>query len=351
MSFSPVMRIVDANLNRLAEGLRVLEEAARMILNDTGLTAQLKALRHDLIRGDAAFNLELLNTRNSVEDVGAELKVAGENPGKDLPTMMVANARRVQESLRVLEDLAKLPETGGKLDSECFKKARFKLYTVEQQIVQRLVRQERRKMISGLYIIIDTQVLNGRGHLEAAAKVIQAGVKVIQLRDKITPKRELIPLARDLQALCCKNGVLFIMNDFLDVALAVNADGLHLGQEDLPVEEARKLLSPDKILGCSAATAKEAQTAEREGADYIAVGAIFATGSKTNVDVVGLEALRLVKPAVHVPLVAIGGINIDNAREVVKAGADSLCVISAVLQARDISLAVRQIIEIIEDRK
>ena len=351
MSFSPAMRAIDANLNRLAEGLRVMEEAARMILDDAGLTARLKALRHDLIRGEAAFNLELLNSRDSVEDVGVELKVAGESTRKDFLTVVIANARRAQESLRVLEDLAKLPEMDEKLDSDSFKQARFELYTLEQQLVQRLTRKDRQKKISGLYVILDTQILNGRSHLEAAEKVIQAGVKVIQLRDKITSKKQLIPLALELQTLCRKNDVLFIMNDYLDVALTINADGLHIGQEDLPVVEARKLLPPDKILGCSANTVEEAQSAEAEGADYIAVGSIFPTGSKNDVDVLGPERLRLVKPHIHVPLAAIGGINKKNARKVVEAGADSLCVISAVLLAPDIALAARQIIEIIEAKK
>jgi thiamine-phosphate pyrophosphorylase len=351
MNTSPVLRIIDANLNRLAEGLRVMEEAARMILDDAGLTARLKTLRHDLIRGDTAFNLELLNARDSADDVGMDLKVSGENPCKDLPTIIVANARRAQESLRVLEDLAKLPEMIGTLDFDRFKQARFELYTLEQQLVQRLTRQERQKKIKGLYVILDTQVLNGRSHLEAAEKVIQAGVKVLQLRDKTTPRKQIIELAGDLQALCRKHEVLFIINDYLDVALAMNADGLHIGQEDLPVAEARRLLAPDKVLGCSADTPAEAQTAEREGADYIAVGAIFPTGSKNDVDVVGTERLRTVKPFVKAPLAAIGGINKNNALEALMAGADSLCVISAVLLAPDITLAARQIIEIIEAKK
>jgi thiamine-phosphate pyrophosphorylase len=348
MSLSPVFRIIDANFNRLAEGLRVLEEIARMMLGDADLTAGLKALRHNLIRGDAAFNLELLNARDSLEDVGIKLTVAGESPRKDLPTIVVANARRAQESLRVLEDLAKLPELDGKLDSDRFKQARFELYALEQKLIQRLTRQERQKKISGLYVILDTGVLNGLSHLKVAADVIQSGVKVIQLRDKTTSKKQLISLARQLQELCRKHDVLFIMNDYPDIALAVDTDGLHVGQDDLPVAEARKLIPPDKILGCSADTVEEARAAEKEGADYIAVGSIFSTGSKTDVDVVGPERLRLVKPAIHIPLVAIGGINRDNAREVIEAGAESLCVISAVLLAKDPAQAASQIIEIIE---
>jgi thiamine-phosphate pyrophosphorylase len=133
-----ITRIVDANLNRLAEGLRILEDIARLALDDTDLTQQLKNLRHDLIRGDLAFNLELLQSRNSTEDVGMTLEVEGEGKTKDLPLIVVANFRRAQEALRVLEEMAKLPEMLGKLDSEQFKQARFALYTLEQKLVARL---------------------------------------------------------------------------------------------------------------------------------------------------------------------------------------------------------------------
>ncbi len=133
-----VTRIVDANLNRLAEGLRILEDIARMALDDTGLTQQLKSLRHDLIRGDLSFNLELLQSRNSEEDVGVSLEVEGEDKTKDLPLIVVANSRRAQEALRVLEEMAKLPEMTGKLDSDKFKQARFALYTLEQNLVSQL---------------------------------------------------------------------------------------------------------------------------------------------------------------------------------------------------------------------
>jgi thiamine-phosphate pyrophosphorylase len=139
MGTQSVLRIVDANLNRLAEGLRTLEEAARMILDDTELTQQLKTLRHRLIRSDITFNIELIQSRDSEGDVGAALEVSGEEKQKDLPLIIIANSRRAQESLRVLEEMAKLPELSSKLDSEKYKKARFELYTLEQKLIARLV--------------------------------------------------------------------------------------------------------------------------------------------------------------------------------------------------------------------
>src|SRR5512141_2427177 len=143
MPSTQVLRIVDENLNRLSEGLRVLEDLARMVLDNSSLTHQLKTLRHDLIRADLPFNLELLQSRDSVADVGANLVVDGEKKEKDLALLAIANARRVQESLRVLEEVAKLPELAVKLDSEQFKNARFQLYTIEQKLVINLCHKEK----------------------------------------------------------------------------------------------------------------------------------------------------------------------------------------------------------------
>ncbi len=348
LSTAPIYRIIDENINRLSEGLRVLEDIARMVLDDTSLTLQLKTLRHDLIRGDLDFNLDLIQSRNSGEDVGANLEVPGENPEKSLPLIVVANSRRVQESLRVLEEIAKVPEMVLKLDTNIFKQARFELYTLEQTLVSRVLRQDKIKKVTGLYVIIDTQVLGGRSYREAATQVIQAGVKVIQLRDKVMEKKLLLPIAQELQHFCRQHGVLFIMNDYLDIALAVGADGLHIGQDDLPVEEARRLLPLDKILGVSAATAEQAQEAEFAGADYIGVGCIYPTSSKDNIELVGVERVRELRRATKLPLVAIGGINRSNAREVIEAGAGSVCVISAVLNAPDMRRAAEDIIKTIE---
>ena len=138
MNLPAELRIIDSNLNRLAEGLRVLEDVARMALDDADLTGRLKTLRHDLIRSDLPFNLELLQSRNSAADVGADLEVSGEDKTRELPLIVVANSRRAQESLRVLEEMAKLPEIASALDSSAYKNARFELYTIEKELISRL---------------------------------------------------------------------------------------------------------------------------------------------------------------------------------------------------------------------
>ena len=349
------LRIIDASLNRVGEGLRLLEDIARLLLDDAALTQQLKTMRHELIRGDRSFHQQLLQSRNSEGDVGVDIEVAGEEKERELPIVLVANARRVQESLRTLEELAKVPGTTPELDPEKFKQARFALYTIEQKLLSRLLRQDKLRYISGLYVIIDTQALKGHCHIEVANQVIRGGARTIQLRDKTLGKRELLPVAQQLKNLCAEHNVLFIINDYLDVALDTDADGLHLGQDDLPVEVARRLLPLDKILGCSATTVEQAMAAQSEGADYVAVGSMYPTASKisttTPAKVVGLERLSQVRQAISLPLVAIGGISKDNAAEVVAAGADSVAVISAISGAESPEEASRQIAEIFEVKK
>ncbi len=352
---SQTLRIIDANLNRVGEGLRLLEEVARLLLDDAALTQQLKTMRHELIISDSSFQQQLLQSRNSESDVGIDIEVPGEEKEKELPMVLVANSRRVQESLRTLEELAKVPGTTSKLDSEKFKQARFNLYTIEQKLMSRLLRQDKLKHISGLYVIIDTQALKGRSHLEVASQAIRGGAKTIQLRDKVQSRIKLLPIAERLRALCTEHNVLLVINDYLDVALGIDADGLHLGQDDLPLKVARRLLPLGKILGGSATNVEQAVRAQSEGADYVAVGSIYPTLSKTSTttpaEVVGLETLRQVRKAITLPLVAIGGITKDTTSEVIAAGADSVAVISAVLGAESPEEAARQIVNNIETQK
>ena len=341
------LRIIDANLNRIGEGLRILEDLARLLINDDALTRQLRTMRHEILEGDWPFHKQLLQARNARDDMGIDLEASGADK-RELPIMAVANSRRVQESLRVLEELAKIPGAIPESVPEKYKQARFTLYTIEQALLSKLTRQDKTKRLFGLYAIIDTQALKGRSHVEVASLAISGGTRIIQLRDKLLSKKELLPIARQLRNLCAEHDVLFIINDYLDLTLAVDADGLHLGQDDLPPPAARKLLPIDKLLGYSTTTVDMAIAAHSEGADYIAVGSIYPTTSKETATVVGLETLRQVRQAVTLPLVAIGGINKDNTSEVIAAGADSVAVINAILETENIEEAVREIAALFE---
>jgi thiamine-phosphate pyrophosphorylase len=343
------LRIIDANLNRIGEGLRVLEEIARMSLNDTVLTQQLKNMRHEMLQVNLELPPGLLQARDAEGDVGADMEVPGEAGQRDMPAIIAANARRVQESLRVMEEIARTP--GLDLDTEKYRRARFSLYTVEKRLLSRVLRQDKIKRLRGLYVIVDTAALKGRGRVEVATWVIRGGAKIMQLRDKEHTKKELLAMAQEMKDLCAEQDVLFIMNDYLDIALAVDADGLHLGPDDLPVATARRLLPIDKILGCSARTVDKATEAQSEGADYIGVGAMYPTANKERAEVVGPGRLKEIRGAVTLPLVAIGGINKDNVREVIEAGADAVGVISAVLGAEDVAGATRQLVNIMEGER
>jgi thiamine-phosphate pyrophosphorylase len=185
-----------------------------------------------------------------------------------------------------------------------------------------------------LYVILDRELSGGRDLVWLADQVLAAGGRWIQLRDKTASTRDLLLLARRIGERVHAAGGVFIVNDRLDVALAAGADGVHLGQDDLPAVEGRRL-APGLVLGVSTHGAEQAGQAEAAGADYVAIGSIFPTGSKAAFQLVGLEMLRRVRPLVRAPLVAIGGITVDRVPEVLAAGADGAAVISAVGLAPD----------------
>ena len=344
--------MIDANLNRSSEGLRVLEDVARFLLNDAELSQRLKSLRHDLARGTKSLSVELLSHRDSEHDVGhpylippRERELSMETTSlQGLLDLVTANAKRVEESLRVVEELAKLPEVSPLLNSASFEQMRFALYPLERDLISRISRRDKIERISGLYVILDRQFLAGRDELDIAGQIIEGGARVIQLRDKQSKKGELLIVAQKLKELCSQAGVLFMINDYLDLAMAVDADGLHIGQEDLPLPVVRRELPIDKIVGCSVTTVSQATKAQNEGADYIAVGSIFPTTTKKEATVVGVDTLKELKRIVATPLVAIGGINQNNIGKVVAAGADAIAVISAVLGEKDVRGAVQKLV-------
>ncbi|MBI4312555.1 MAG: thiamine phosphate synthase [Chloroflexi bacterium] len=206
--------------------------------------------------------------------------------------------------------------------------------------------------MAGLYVIVDPQLTGGRDVLEIARAALRGGATAIQLRDKVHDKGDQLPLARELRKACEEAGASFIVNDHADLAIAANAHGLHVGQHDLPVTEARAILRPHQFIGTSNALTQEALASVASEADYVAVGDIFGTSSKSNTRPAGLEALRSVRAAIKdVPVVAIGGINIGNVDAVLEAGADGVCVISAVCLAQEPETAARALVERIRARK
>lgn len=201
-----------------------------------------------------------------------------------------------------------------------------------------------------LYVITDEELSGGRSHIEIAEAAIMGGADVIQLRDKTASSRKLYEIATQIKKLTEETGVQFIVNDRLDIALAVNADGLHVGQDDLPAPVTRKFLGPDKILGVSAINVAEAIQAEKDGADYLGVGPVFeARGTKADAgEPKGLQLIKDIRQRCSLPIVAIGGINHTNILSVMEAGSQGAAVISAVVSAADITHATQALKDQIE---
>jgi thiamine-phosphate pyrophosphorylase len=197
-----------------------------------------------------------------------------------------------------------------------------------------------------VYVITDSRQARGRSPLEIATAAIRGGATAVQLRMKDEPSRLIVEAAREIAPLCRAAGVTLIINDRADVAMITGADGVHVGQDDLPCRDARTVLGRWALIGVSAATVSEAVAAERAGADYLGVGAIYATTTKPDAGApVGLDRLREIHRTVRVPLVGIGGITVDNAAAAIRAGAQGVAVITAVSLADDMAAAVRRIRE------
>jgi len=195
-----------------------------------------------------------------------------------------------------------------------------------------------------LYVVTDRMVGRGRSHVLQAAAALEGGADVIQLRDKIMGGRELLMAAREICTLTEETGALSIINDRLDIALAAGASGVHLGQSDLPVGVAKALAPPGFIIGVSVSTLEEAQEAEKDGADYVALSPVFATQTKENAGPGhGLAILRTMRRELNVPVLAIGGIGLHNVRDVFDAGADGVAVVSAVVGKDDIAAATAEL--------
>lgn len=206
------------------------------------------------------------------------------------------------------------------------------------------------RLPSPLYAILDPSVARGRDLPDLLEAVLGGGCRLVQLREKTLPLTELLPLARLVAQRCREVGALFIVNDRADLALAVGADGLHVGQDDLPARRARDVLRPGMILGVSTHDREQARRAVADGADYVAIGSIFPTTTKAGFQLVGPDLIRRVRGDVPVPLVGIGGITADNAEAVLAAGADAVAVISALCAAPDPEAATRAFLERIGQR-
>ena len=313
------IRIIDVNLNRATEGLRVVEELCRFVLEDQKLTLSIKKLRGELSR---VVKPEL-RSRDAAGDVGKEPYTRDEGRRANVEEIFRANMKRAQEAVRCLEEFSKLirPKLGQK-----FKQIRFSLYELEKVVTPKIIKTT--KLDFDLYVIVDSSAASFR----VFRKAIAGGVKIIQFRDKDISKQKYLRLAKKLVKLTRRAGTTFILNDHWDLVNEVGADGVHLGQDDFKkvgLRKLRKELGEEAIIGISASNLSEAMRAQRRGADYVGVGPIFSTPIKAELKPLGTKLLAKIVKRTKIPVVAIGGIDRTNVNKVRQAGCRRVAVIRA----------------------
>ncbi|MFA7235702.1 MAG: thiamine phosphate synthase [Phycisphaeraceae bacterium] len=350
------LRILDANANRAREALRVLEDAARFLLDDSQLSSQFKQLRHDLAAALAPFP-DLPLHRDTPHDVGTRITTPSESHRPNIASVTTAAGKRLTEALRTLEEFAKLPKAvalqgygsasplqrAGSLGTQ-FESLRYRAYILESAIHRRFALPDPRKW--KLCVLVTESLCTHHPWFDVAQAALDAGADCIQLREKNIESADLLDRARRLVELIASfNDAIpsraAIINDRIDIALASNAHGVHLGQSDLPIAHARNIAGHRLLIGVSTHNLTEARHAAKQQADYLGVGAMFPTSTK-NRKPTGPRYLRqFLKQFPDLPHLAIGGITPDNIHELVNAGVRAVAVSSCVCNVKSLPEVAR----------
>ena len=352
-----IYRILDANANRVGEGLRTMEEYARFVRDDSDGTSKIKSLRHDLTVALTSLDRSaLLKARNTPTDVGTEIQVPQEYSRSDTASVVRAAASRTQQSLRVLEEYGKVVNTSFAAAIEAI---RYRTYTLCADLELSLMAASsikptctdatRSQLLSSaqLYVLIDA----GKNAGDFAAKVqtlSAAGVDVLQLRDHDQTDRVLFDRAVIGSKIAREQNTLFIVNDRADIAAAADADGVHVGQDELPATGAREVVGRGRLVGVSTHALDEVHHAIADGADYIGCGPVFESQTKSFQTFVGTKFLTQVHAAEKerpLPAFAIGGISTDNLSQVTATGFHRVAVTNAISGATDPAATVKQLVE------
>ena len=340
----PVMRILDASINRASEGLRVVESFARMVLEDTFLSRQLKQLRHDLVQSCQCIDtISRIRARDSEADVGRNVQTESEYQRENFESLIRSNMTRVQQATRTIEEYSKSSHPSVALEVE---QIRYRAYTLEKAILGTAFNRSRFEE-AHLYVLVDACGETSQfAKLEKlVSTLVEAGVDLIQLRDKSLTDRELVAAGKLIGSLTGDSKTQWIMNDRADLCAAAGSDGVHLGQDDLSVHEARMLLNSNQLIGVSTHSIEQARQAVIDGADYIGVGPVFESQTKSFDSHVGVELVSSVVSEVSLPVFAIGGINASNVADIVKTGCHRVAVSSAVCKSEDFGAAAKGLLQ------
>ena len=334
-------RIIDANLNRACEALRVLEEISRFLLEDKETSEDLKNIRHILNSLQDEDYAGLLTARDTEGDVGVNIKNPDRRSG--IETIFKANIKRLQQALRVLAEYC--PE-----NFESLEKLRYKSYTLEKNMWDKLKEKYNKFMLEDkkLYLVTNSDKFESEDlFLDAVASALKGGVDILQLREKNMPANKIIELGKKVKLLCAEYGAIFIVNDRVDIAYVLDADGVHLGQDDMDIESARKILGNNAIIGISTHAPEQAQKAVNDGADYIGMGPVFTTPTKPGRPSVGLEYAKWVSENIKIPAFAIGGIDLTNVQDVINAGAKKIAVVRAIINSDSPEKAAQEFLKVL----
>jgi len=322
-------RAIDAAENRAREALRVLEDVARFALNDRHLTGRCKGIRHQLSAAVSVVPVEYrVRARDTLADVGTSLSTQGESDRRKIDDIVAANVSRAEEALRSLEEWLKLFRGDAAAQ---IKQLRYFVYTLSRSMQLAIANRSRFEDVR-LYVLIDGR--ESMSHFRRLCEsLVEAGAGVLQLRDKRLPDRDLIERARAMCEIARGSQTLCVVNDRPDLAALSGAAGVHVGQEELGVGDARRVLGPGGIVGVSTHSIEQARQAVLDGADYIGVGPIFPSGTKQFDAFPGLPLLQAVASEISLPAFAIGGITEENLDAVLACGIVRVAVSQAVINA------------------
>lgn len=330
-------RIADVNVNRLDESLKFIEDIVRFNFEHTTLLRKVRVLRNMFLRIKKTLRDQRITAfRRSREDLGRSPRfdIRQRNSDEDL---ILANLNRAKESVRTLEEIMKQGNIA--LSKQC-KRIRFGLYDIEASIMEHLDRHFDPRM----HVILDEQYLVKKNVGSLVRMLESHGATMFQLRIRTLPDRRFYRYGIAVKRVLKKKSTKFIINDRIDIALACRADGVHLGQGDMPVRVARRILGRNMIIGASARTVTQARAAERQGADYVGVGSLFPTVTKADARITDFRTLRQICKQVNIPVIGVGGITKDNYQNVLRAGAAGVAVASYIFKG-DARRAIRSLTE------
>ncbi len=326
-----VLRILDANANRAQEGLRVVEEYVRFVLADAELIAELKLARHELAAALRQLPESLrMAARDTLRDAGTSITTESEFARTDAADVAAANLARTQQALRSIEEYSKV---GWPALARQVEPLRYRLYVLAQTLF-RVTNAANRLAAARLYVLVDGGA-DADDFQRRCQAVLAGGAHVVQLRDKRLDDRTLLARARSLRSWTAVAGAIFIVNDRPDLARLARADGVHVGQDELFVHEARAIVGPEALVGVSTHAIDQARQAVRDGADYLGCGPTFPSSTKTFGEFPGLGYLRQIAGEIVLPSFAIGGIRLENVDAVLATGARRIAVSDAVWRAAD----------------